>query len=63
MAPGVYSVERLVDRRWEKNRWQYLVHWAGFSAEHDTWEESRNILDKQLIDELEQKQHRVPLCS
>ena len=37
LAPGVYSVERLVDRRWEKNRWQYLVHWAGFSAEHDTY--------------------------
>jgi hypothetical protein len=48
---GLYTVERLIDRRWANTRWQYLVRWEGFDASHDTWEDERNIIDPALLEE------------
>ena len=36
-SAGVFTVEQLLDRRWTGTRHQYLVRWAGFSAEEDTY--------------------------
>ena len=35
-SDNVFTVERLIDRRWKGMRWQYLVRWAGFDDAHDT---------------------------
>jgi hypothetical protein len=49
----VYDIEKIVDRRSRKNSKQYLIHWAGFSSKHRTWEPVKNIFDKNLIAEFE----------
>jgi len=49
--PGVYRVEKLLDRRWRGDRWQYHVRWEGFTMEDDTWEDETNIYDTSLIEE------------
>ena len=33
-----YEVESIKDRRIVKGKTQYLVHWAGYGSEDDTWE-------------------------
>jgi hypothetical protein len=32
---------------------QYKIRWEGFSEEWDTWEQEKNIEDKELITEYE----------
>jgi len=46
---NIYAVERIVDSRREGRKVEYLVKWAGYSADHNTWEPKVNILDKRLI--------------
>ena len=48
---GVYTVDRLIERRWAGTRWQYLVRWEHFSEAHDTWEDERNIIDPELLED------------
>ena len=49
----IFQVDCLLDKRLSKkgNReeTQYVVKWAGYGPEHNTWESSYNILDKSLI--------------
>ena len=43
--PGVYHVERLVDRRTRRGgRVEYLVRWRGYGEEDDTWEPRAHLL-------------------
>lgn len=37
------QVEALLDRRTRYRRTEYLVHWKGWTAEHDTWEPRKHI--------------------
>jgi len=38
---------------------KYLVHWKGFTAESDTWEERENLKNTQeAIEEFEKKYQR-----
>jgi hypothetical protein len=50
-AAEIFIVEKLLDRRQQGSKVQYLVRWEGYSASDDTWEDERNILDDSLIDE------------
>lgn len=52
----VYAAERLLQIRTRKGRQEYLVKWKGWSAKHNTWEPTENILDDRLIQEFEQRQ-------
>ena len=45
----VHEAERILEARGSGARLQYLVQWRGFSAEENTWEPARNILDEDLI--------------
>jgi len=47
---NIYAVERIVNSRRKGHKVEYLVKWAGYSADHNTWEPKVNILDKRLID-------------
>ena len=51
---GPYAVEWIADERWGAGiagGWEYLVKWAGFGADANTWEPESNILDETLVDE------------
>ena len=45
----VYVVERIVQHRTTSHGAEFLVRWEGYGQGDDTWECSRNIIDKQLI--------------
>jgi hypothetical protein len=49
----VYDIESIVDRRTKRGKKEYLIHWAGFSEKHRTWEPATNIFDKALIADFE----------
>ena len=50
VAPGVYIVERIVDRRKVKNKVEYLIKWSGYSSDENTWEPEDNVQDTSLIE-------------
>ena len=46
-----YEVESIKDRRIVKGKKQYLVHWAGYGSEDDTWEPLSNLKNcQELVD-------------
>ena len=55
----VHEAERILEARGSGARLQYLVQWRGFSAEENTWEPARNILDEDLIKSF-QKDNKKP---
>ena len=51
-----WKVERILNKRWIKEKGKYLVHWKGFTAESDTWEERENLKNaKKAIKEFEKE--------
>lgn len=45
----VYEVERIIERRRNKdNQWEYLVKWAGYPEEENSWEVGANISSNAL---------------
>ena len=47
-----YTVGRLLDKRVQRGKVQYLVRWAGYDSDEDTWEPDKNLPDNK-IDEFE----------
>ncbi len=43
LSPDSFEVDRIVSHRGEPGRRKYLVRWKGFSPEHDTWQDERDI--------------------
>ena len=44
----IYDAEKIIKSRLVKKQRQYLIKWVGYPE--PTWEPSRNIMDKRLID-------------
>ena len=38
-----YRVEEILDSRWRKGTFKYLVRWLGYDAAHDTWESPEDL--------------------
>ncbi|EIW70428.1 hypothetical protein M231_05679 [Tremella mesenterica] len=64
--PGVFVVERLMARSYGRGygpdgvfEYQYLVRWAGYGPEHDTWEMRSTLLDgaEKLLSQFEGRDH------
>lgn len=59
-----YTVETLLDKRHvkrgRKQVVEYLVKWAGYGHEHNSWEPSTNILDDSLITDYDARAAGVP---
>ena len=56
----LFEVETLLSRREKRHkrrkcRVEYLVKWAGFGHEHNSWEPAVNIADPQLIADLDKR--------
>ena len=62
-----YKVEKLLEKRCSRRRVgnktryvdEYLVKWLGYSSEDNSWEPAKNILDKKLIDNLDNGEWEV----
>jgi hypothetical protein len=48
-----WEVKKIVDSRKRGKGMQYLVRWAGYGPECDTWLPSREVEDCQALDEYE----------
>ena len=54
-----WEVERILNKRWVREKDKYLVCWKGFTAESDTWEERENLRNaKEAIEEFEKEYRR-----
>ncbi|CAG8737539.1 3181_t:CDS:2 [Dentiscutata erythropus] len=51
-----YVVEKVLDHRENGNTMQFLLKWAGYDSEDNTWEEEENIYAKDLIEEYWERQ-------
>ena len=64
-----FEIERILDCKGEVWNRKYLIHWKGYTHEHDTWE-PRNNLHPEAIMEFEKQNnlyvtnwtHRCPVC-
>jgi hypothetical protein len=54
----IYTIEKILKKRVRNGQTFYKIHWAGFSAAHDTWEPAKNILDKILLEQFEQENRK-----
>ena len=56
----VYTAVKIVDQKQEGGRTLFLVRWKNYSEADDTWEPRKNILDKKLIKEFEDRRKGTP---
>ncbi|GIX97122.1 zinc finger protein 26 [Caerostris extrusa] len=55
----VYKVEKIIARRFQHGRFEYLIKWKGYSNAENTWEPKENILSPGLLEDFEKRQRLV----
>jgi len=55
-----WKVEEILDSRWHRRRFQFLVKWKGFSREHNSWEAASNVKAPDLVAEYYRKHPAAP---
>ena len=53
----IFQAERILSDRLRSGKREYLIKWKGFSLEHNTWENERNILDPEFLKKYLCKKH------
>jgi len=46
-----WEVEEVLDSRWHRRRFQFLIKWKGFSREHNSWEVASDVKAPDLVTE------------
>ena len=55
-----WEVEEILDSRWHRKRFQFLVKWKGFSREHNSWEVASDVKAPDLVAEYYRKHPAAP---
>jgi len=55
-----WEVEEILDSRWHRRRFQFLIKWKGFGREHNSWEVASNVKTPDLVAEYYQKHPAAP---
>jgi len=55
-----WEVEEILDSRWHRRRFQFLVKWEGFSREHNSWEVASDVKAPDLVAEYYWKHPAAP---
>jgi len=50
-----WEVEEILNSRWHRRRFQYLVKWKGYSREHNSWESASEVFAPELTAEFHRK--------
>jgi len=55
-----WEVEEILDSRWHRRRFQYLVKWKGYGCEHNSWESASEVFALELTAEFHHKHPSAP---
>jgi len=55
-----WKVKEVLDSRWHRRRFQFLIKWKGFSREHNSWEVASDVKAPDLVVEYYQKHPAIP---
>jgi len=55
-----WEVEEILDSRWHRRRFQYLIKWKGYSHEHNSWESASEVFVPELTVEFHRKHPGAP---
>jgi len=50
----------VLDSRWHRRRFQFLIKWKGFSREHNSWEVASDVKAPDLVAEYYQRHPATP---
>ena len=51
----LYVVEKILDKRKKRNKFEYLIKWQNYGEADNTWESADNFLCPDLVQEFEEK--------
>jgi len=54
-----WEVEEILDSRWHRRRFQYLIKWKGYGREHNSWESASKVFAPELTAEFHHKHPRA----
>jgi len=55
-----WEVEEILNSRWHRRRFQYLVKWKGYGREHNSWESASEVFAPELTAEFHHKHPGAP---
>jgi len=55
-----WEVEEILDSRWHRRRFQYLIKWKGYGCEHNSWESASEVSAPELTVEFHRKHPGAP---
>jgi len=55
-----WEVEEILDSRWHRERFQYLIKWKGYGREHNSWESTSEVSMPELTAEFHRKHPGAP---
>jgi len=55
-----WEVEEILDSRWHRRRFQYLIKWKEYSCKHNSWEFASKVSTPELTAEFHHKHPGAP---
>jgi len=55
-----WEMEEILDSRWHRRRFQYLIKWKGYGREHNSWKSASEVFAPELTVEFHCKHPGAP---